>query len=205
MKSKGIRNLLIDFGGVLISLHRQRCIDAFKALGVESVEEQLDIFHQGGLFLDFEKGLTTCEQFRNSIRQLSTNKLSDSQIDDAWNSFIGDIPHYKLDLLLKLREKYMVYLLSNTNKIHWDWSCKNSFPYRAFDVNDYFEKIYLSFEMHVAKPSAEMFERVIADANIDPKETLFIDDSAENCKVAASLGISTYTPAADEDWSHLFK
>jgi putative hydrolase of the HAD superfamily len=50
-----------------------------------------------------------------------------------------------------------------------------------------------------------MFERVIADANIDPKETFFIDDSAENCKVAASLGISTYTPAADEDWSHLFK
>ena len=30
-----------------------------------------------------------------------------------------DIPREKLDLLLKLREHYMVYLLSNTNRIHW--------------------------------------------------------------------------------------
>jgi putative hydrolase of the HAD superfamily len=58
--------------------------------------------------------------------------------------------------------------------------------------------------MHVAKPSKEMFERVIADADIDPAETFFIDDSAENCKVAESLGISTYTPAENENWSHLF-
>jgi putative hydrolase of the HAD superfamily len=59
--------------------------------------------------------------------------------------------------------------------------------------------------MQVAKPSKEIFERVIADAGIDPQETLFIDDSAENCRVAQTLGISTYTPAEDEDWSHLFK
>jgi putative hydrolase of the HAD superfamily len=177
----------------------------FKALGVESVEDQLNVFHQGGMFLDFEKGLISCEEFRNSIRRLSAKSLTDEQIDEAWNSFIGGIPTYKLELLLKLREKYVVYLLSNTNQIHWEWSCKNAFPYKTFDVKSYFEKIYLSFEMHVAKPSKEIFERVIADAGIDPQETLFIDDSAENCRVAQTLGISTYTPAEDEDWSHLFK
>jgi hypothetical protein len=35
-------------------------------------------------------------------------------------------------------------------------------------------------------------------------ETFFIDDSTENCRVAETLGISTYTPKACEDWSHLF-
>ena len=54
------------------------------------------------------------------------------------------------------------------------------------------------------KPEMEIFKAVIEDADIDPKETFFIDDSDINCKVAQELGISTYTPKAGEDWSHLF-
>lgn len=50
----------------------------------------------------------------------------------------------------------------------------------------------------------EIFKAVIEDADIDPKETFFIDDSDINCKIAQELGISTYTPKAGEDWSHLF-
>jgi putative hydrolase of the HAD superfamily len=205
MRKKGIKNLLIDFGGVLISLHKQRCIDNFKALGVDKVEEYLNIFHQGGFFLDFEKGLITAAQFRDEVRRLTAKSLTDQQIDDAWNSFIGEIPTHKLELLLKLREKYVVYLLSNTNETHWKWACQNAFPYKTFSVDDYFEKKYISYQMHLAKPAREMFEAVIADAGINPRETFFVDDSKANCEMAESLGISTYTPAEDEDWSHLFK
>lgn len=204
MKSKGIKNLLIDFGGVLIDLDRQRCIDNFKKLGFEHVEDMLNIYHQQGLFLQYEKGLITPAEFREGVREMTGKKLTDEQIDEAWNSFLVDIPTYKLDLLLKLREKYVVYLLSNTNEIHWEWACRHAFPYRAFQAKDYFEKIYLSFEMKMAKPEAGIFKAVIEDAGIDPKETLFIDDSKENCRMAQELGISTYTPQAGENWSHLF-
>ena len=106
--------------------------------------------------------------------------------------------------MLKLREKYVVYLLSNTNEIHWKWTCKNLFPYRTFKVEDYFEKTYLSFEMKMAKPEPEIFKAILDDAGIEPEETLFIDDSEINCKAAQNLGISTYTAKAGEDWSHLF-
>mgnify|MGYP000913400618 CR=1 FL=1 len=41
-------------------------------------------------------------------------------------------------------------------------------------------------------------------SGIEPKETLFIDDSEMNCKAAQNLGIITYTAKAGEDWSHLF-
>ena len=59
--------------------------------------------------------------------------------------------------------------------------------------------------MKMAKPEPEIFKAVTEDAGIDPKETFFIDDSEINCKVAQELGISTYTPIAGEDWSHLFR
>lgn len=206
MDNKGIKNLLIDFGGVLIDLDRPRCIENFRKLGLENVDQLLNVYHQQGLFMQQEKGLITAAEFRNGIREMMGRKpVTDRQIDAAWNSFLLTIPAYKLDLLLKLREKYVVYLLSNTNEIHWRWSCKHVFPHRAFKVEDYFEKIYLSYEMKMVKPDVEIFEAVLSDAGINPKETFFIDDSEANCRTAETLGIMTYTPQAGEDWGHLFK
>ncbi|WP_291529024.1 HAD family hydrolase [Bacteroides sp. UBA939] len=204
MKKEGIKNLIIDFGGVLIDLNRQRCIENFAKLGMPNVEEMLDVCHQQGFFLQHEKGLITGGEFRDAIRERIGEDVSDDRIDSAWNSFLVSIPTYKLDLLLKLREKYVVYLLSNTNDIHWEWSCQHAFRYKTFRVEDYFEKIFLSYEMKIVKPDVEIFRKVLEDTGVDPRETFFIDDSAENCRVAETLGISTYTPKAGEDWSHLF-
>ena len=204
MKSKGIKNLLIDLGGVLINLDRQRCIENFQKLGLRNVEELLDISNQDGILMQQEKGLITPAEFRNGVREMIGKVVSDKQIDAAWNSFLVDIPRFKLDMLLKLREKYVVYLLSNTNEIHWKWACEHAFPYRGFRVEDYFEKMYLSYEMKMVKPAEEIFRGVLEDANLDPHETFFIDDSEANCQGAQALGISTYTVKSGEDWRPLF-
>lgn len=204
MRRKGIKNLIIDFGGVLIDLDRQRCIENFKRLGLPDVEVVLDIYHQQDFFQKYEKGLITSAEFRDVIREKIGKPVTDAQIDDAWNSFLVSIPAAKLDLLLNLRKDYVVYLLSNTNEIHWQWSCQHAFPYKTFRVENYFEHIYLSYEMNMAKPDAEIFQKVLDDTGIIPAETLFIDDSAANCRAAEALGITTYTPQAGEDWSHLF-
>ena len=122
MKRKGIKNLIFDFGGVLINLDRQRCVENFRKLGLEKVDELLGMYSQQGIFMQHEKGLISSAEFRENIRGLLTKKVTDEQIDAAWNSFLVDIPRFKLDMLLKLREKYVVYLLSNTNEIHWKWA-----------------------------------------------------------------------------------
>ncbi|MEL5893350.1 HAD family phosphatase [Bacteroides sp. GD17] len=205
MERKGIKNLIIDFGGVLIDLDRQRCLDNFKKLGMPDTEVVLDIYHQQDFFQQYEKGLITTAEFRDVIREKIGKPVTDARIDEAWNSFLVNIPTYKLDLLLNLRKDYVVYLLSNTNELHWQWSCQHAFPYKTFRVEDYFEHIFLSYEMKMAKPDAEIFRRVLDETDIVPQETLFIDDSDANCRTAETLGISTYTPEAHEDWSHLFR
>ena len=205
MERTGIKNLIIDFGGVLIDLDRQRCLDNFKKLGMPDTEVVLDIYHQQDFFQQYEKGLITTAEFRDVIREKIGKPVTDARIDEAWNSFLVNIPTYKLDLLLNLRKDYVVYLLSNTNELHWQWSCQHAFPYKTFRVEDYFEHIFLSYEMKMAKPDAEIFRRVLDETGIVPQETLFIDDSDANCRTAETLGISTYTPEAHEDWSHLFR
>ena len=64
MKSKGIKNLLIDLGGVLVNLDRQRCVENFKKLGFADVEKYLDIQQLHGVFIQQEKGLITSAEFR---------------------------------------------------------------------------------------------------------------------------------------------
>ena len=120
-----------------------------------------------------ELGEISPEEFRKAIRKEVSEALSDHEIDDMWNLMLLDIPREKLDLLLKLREHYMVYLLSNTNRIHWDYACEQMFCYRGFRVNDFFEDIFLSFEMHKAKPEKDIYEQMMKEANILPEETFF--------------------------------
>ena len=202
---KNIKNIVFDLGGVLVDLDFKNAINGLQQAGFANVKEQLQAFDQDGIFKKFELGEIDSDQFRTAIRENSTVTLSDEEVDTLWNSMLLEVPRKKLELILDLRSKYMVYLLSNTNAIHWDYVCKNAFNYRGFRVNDYFEETFLSFEMHLAKPDKAIFEKVLHEANLLPEETLFIDDSEANCKAAEELGIHAHHYHIGEDLSKIFE
>lgn len=200
-----IKNLIIDLGVVLVDLTPEKCFEAFRQLGVKEPMEHWATPTQGrGVFARLEEGITTLTEFRNELRQLTQVEMSDSAIDEAWNAFLGTIPASKLELLLSLKHNYRLFLLSNTNELHWRKVCVNDFIYQGYEVNDFFEKTYLSHEMGLAKPNLAIFQEVLQDAGIEANETFLIDDSVANCEAATTLGITTYSPVAGEDWSHLF-
>ncbi len=201
-----IRNVIFDFGGVLINITRNRWIEAFKELGVTSIWENMmsTSYQHKELYMQLELGNISTAAFRAGIRRLTTKEITDEEIDKAWISMLGEIPEYKLDLILKLREKYHICLLSNTNILHWEWAEKNSFVYHNHRAEDFFDRIYLSYKLHMQKPDLEIFQYVLDDAGMKAEETLFLDDALVNCRAAEKLGIRTYTPEADEDWSHVF-
>ena len=203
---EGIKNLIIDLGGVLINLTRNRCIEAFENLGVENIREQItNNYQHKDLFERLELGTISVEQFRDDIRALSGKPLTDEQIDTAWIAMLGDVPENKLRLLLELRERYNTMLLSNTNELHWKWSEDTYFSYQGLCAQDFFHKIYLSYELHMLKPNADIFEYVLKDSNLLAEETMLIDDASVNCRAAKLLGMKSYTPQPREDWSHQFK
>lgn len=202
---KKIKNIVFDLGGVLINLDFDNCLNAFRKAGFQDIEKQARQLEGKGFFSQFELGEISPDEFRKSIRKETSETLTDRKIDDMWNLMLLDIPREKLDLLLELRGHYMVYLLSNTNQIHWDYACEQMFSYRGFRVNDFFEDTFLSFEMHQAKPHKEIYEQMMKEANILPQETFFIDDSELNCQAAIALGIQSYHYHIGEDLSALFE
>ena len=201
---KNIKNIVFDLGGVLVDLDFKAAINGLQKAGFANVKEQLQAFDCEGIFQKFELGEMSADEFRSAIRENSTVSLTDEEVDGLWNAMLLEVPREKLELILHLRGKYMVYLLSNTNSIHWDYVCKNAFNYRGFRVNDYFEETFLSYEMHLAKPDKAIFEKVLEEANLLPEETLFIDDSEANCKAASELGIHTHHYHIGEDLKELF-
>ena len=202
---KKIRNIVFDLGGVLVDLDFKAAINGLQKAGFANVKEQLQAFDREGIFQKFELGEMSADEFRSAIRENSTVSLTDEEVDGLWNAMLLEVPREKLELILHLRGKYMVYLLSNTNSIHWDYVCKNAFNYRGFRVNDYFEETFLSYEMHLAKPDKAIFEKVLEEANLLPEETLFVDDSEANCKAASELGIHTHHYHIGEDLKELFE
>ena len=197
--TENITTIIFDFGGVLINLDLDRCIQQFKALGVQNFEENLSNFGQKGFFLQFEKGEIGVPEFCENVRKLAALPLTDQQIIDAWCLFLVDIPDYKIELLLELKKKYRLLLLSNTNPLHIDISAVNEFARFGLKVEDVFDKCYYSYEMKMAKPDAEIFEALLTDARVKPEECLFLDDGQKNIDQATKLGIQSYLVDVKED------
>lgn len=195
-----IKNLVFDFGGVIIDLDPPQCVEAFRKLGFSKAGELIGQYRQRGMFLDLEQGNISSEVFCQTIRHETQLAVTDEQIEQAWNCILVGIDPRKLRKLEELHHHYKLYLLSNTNILHWRatadmWGGKSP--------RDYFDDLFLSFEMHESKPDEAILRSVVNRAGILPHETLLVDDSETNCAVARSLGWQTHCVQPGEDWTSL--
>ena len=202
---KNINTLIFDFGGVLLNLDMPKCLEAFKKLGCDTINEYLDHYKQKGLFLDFEEGKISTSDFFKELQKIVGNNVSISELENAFLSFLGDLPQSKLDLLLALRKKYKVYMLSNINAFIYDHCKRTYFEKNGKKMHDYFDKVYLSYEIGICKPDRRIFDYMIQDADLNPNQCFFIDDGEKNIETAKSLGFTTYLAKPKEDFSEVFE
>lgn len=196
---------MFDLGGVIIDLDRQRCVDALVALGDSHADELLGLSMQKGEFMKLEEGKISAADFYNEMRRRIGRPVSDNEIADAINELLIGIPVERLRLLRELKQHFKVILLSNTNSIMFDTKIADCFAQEGLSVSHYFDDIFLSYRLKACKPHADIFEKVIAQAQIIPEETLFFDDSQQNLDTAAALGFKTYLVTPDRDILSFFK
>ncbi len=199
-----IKNIIFDFGGVILNIDYQLTVNAFKEIGLADFEKLYSKAAQIDLFDNLEKGLISPKDFRNGIRDVSGKNLSDESIDYAWNKIILDLPEKRVSLLKQLKKIYRTFLLSNTNKIHYDIYITDLQKLGYNNFNDIFEKAYFSHEIGMRKPNKEFFELVLQDQQLIPKETLFIDDSIQHIEAAKNIGIITYHLSHNKNITDIF-
>ena len=204
---QNIKNIIFDYGNVIFNIDFTRVQQAWKQLGISNVGEFYGHRQQDPVFNQLECGEITNAQFRDRIRQLANRPdLNDEQIDDAWNAIFVGIPKGNHELLLKAKAKYRTFLLSNINAIHHDYVHNYLKDEFGLDNNDgLFEKVYYSHLVGKRKPGAAIFEQVLQENNLDPAETLFIDDSPQHLETAKQLGIQTFLMTAPDTIQKFFE
>ncbi len=192
-----IRNIVFDLGGVVIDLQRERCVQAFERLGYNGADADLGLYRQGGVFYDLEVGAITTAEFYDSLRHLCPGARFDTDIRDAFNAFLVDLPRERLAALDALKPEYRLFALSNTNAVMYHSWIDNAFRADGKSINEYFEGIIASFQEKCCKPDPEIFRILLHRYGLESMETLYIDDSEANCEAAASVGLQTRQVTAD--------
>lgn len=188
-----VNTLIFDLGGVVINLSYQKTFEAFSQLSGRSVEEIARLAQQLEEFKQYETGKLSDAAFRDFIRSRIGIKGSDVDIDAAWNAMLLDIPFSRLKTLLKLKESYQLFLLSNTNAIHL--LAFNAIVNKVSgqpNLSHCFDKAYYSHEMGLRKPDVEIYEYVLKENALVAARTLFFDDLVPNLAGASQAGLQTY-------------
>jgi putative hydrolase of the HAD superfamily len=203
--STKIKNIIFDLGGVVLDIDEKVVYQELEKMGI-NVSELAQSKEFMEIMSRFDTGIYTASTFRKKIKALlGLEKMTDQKFDSIWNAMLLDIPRERIEALEKVKQHYKIFLMSNSNEIHYDLYVRDlqlRFGYDEFDK--LFNKSYFSFAEHLEKPDPRFFELILDHEGLLPEETLFIDDTAANIKVAKSLGINTYHISREELVRNLF-
>ena len=182
MSIKKYSAVVFDLGQVLIPFDYNifiREVNKHKeGLGEEFVRRYNQNYH---IHRDFERGKISEKDFIAQMLEWLEHKITAEQFIRYWSS-IFSLNTEVISLLPKLKEKYKLYLLSNTNSIH------QKYGYQHYDFLRIFDKLFLSHEVGYVKPEEGIYRAVENFSGLPSEEHIFIDDIAEYVEAAKQLG-----------------
>lgn len=182
--------IIFDLGGVILNLNYDLTSEAFRKLGMEDFDETYSQLSQTDLFDRFETGHISGFHFINRLLDRLPSGTGGNSVVHAWNAMILDFPASRLEWLEEMARTHRIFLLSNTNTLHMDAvrrSLERTVGHQRLEA--YFEKVFLSCDMGMRKPDPGIFKRVCDEMELNPSETLFIDDSPQHVEGARVAGL----------------
>lgn len=194
-----IKNIIFDFGDVFMDLDKTATPNALQKLGLIWDEDWKKIDVQ------LEIGQISHQDFLQKLKD-ALPKATEEEILKAWNAVMVHFPSHRLDFLEKLTKNYRLFLLSNTDYIHFrgfESMCGKTFSDRFYNC---FEACYYSYALGIKKPNTGGFEHILNQHQLSPLDTLFVDDNSINTATAKSLGMHTWTvQKGQQDVNELFE
>lgn len=199
-----IKNIIFDFGGVIFNIDHGKVEKAFRKLGLDNFEELFNQATQSSIFRDFEVGALSPDEFRQGIREITGLQVTDDVLDWTWNEILCDYPPHRIDLLREIASNYRLFLLSNTNIIHYDHYITMFKDLFGYDFLSLFEDTFWSFKIGKRKPDPDPYLHIMDKCSLIPEETLFIDDSIQNITIARELNLQAFHLNNGMDVTELF-
>ncbi len=179
-----IQLLAFDMGHVFVDFEWDEVCRGFCSRSGATAEKFAELLlHLGSL--GYEKGSIATDDFLQELNQGLSADISKTEFRDLWTATFRTNERM-IELFHNLLSKdYTLYLLSNTNDVHF------SFIESNFNISRHFHKLILSYEIGSMKPEEEIYREVFRLSGRKPSECLFVDDLEANVKAAEGLGMNT--------------
>ena len=177
-----MKNIIFDIGNVLLDFHPQ---DFLKGLGLEkNIEERLyKLIFLSEEWKELDRG-SIDYQVAEKIFKTKAPELKNeiSLILEKWHEMLTPIEK-NVDLLKSLKDYgYNIYYLSNFQKDVYEKM------YNKYDFLRIGDGGVISYQVNTLKPDHSMYTILLSKYNLDPSETIFIDDSFDNIEEAKKIG-----------------
>ena len=177
-----IKAVIFDLGNVLVNYDVWKAARRFsKAGGISQVRIWAHFF-----LSKFEQAYTRGEistrEFYNAACKVFKKPVSYKTFRYYWNDIFWENPGMD-KLLVRIKKHYPLYLISNTNALHFTYLKKH------FKLLRHFDRKFPSHEVGARKPDLKIYQRVLRKIGLRPEETVFIDDMKSFIEGARKAGM----------------
>ena len=182
---QAFKAVIFDMGGVFIrTKHQEARLELAQQYGL-SIEELSDTVFLSSVSIEAEKGLISRDELMRQLMHLlgEDEKKTQQFVEKFFSSDYED--DELVDYVRTLRPQYKLGLLSNAFSGTREWMEER------FQFLDLFDVSYFSSEVGMRKPETQFFQLILDELQVEPSETLFVDDFIENIQGAQKMGIHT--------------
>ena len=184
------KNIIFDLAGVVINLNIERDTEALKSVGFPDFAGCIANDAIRVPMMSYLNGLCSKAEFCRIIRPFCRPDATDEEILWSMDAVLDDIPLSRLQTIAELKKTHNVYLLSNIYDTAWQLAV-DEMQRHGYRPEDCFDKVFLSYEMQMAKPDERIFAALLEETGANPADTIYFDDTAENIEAGKRLGLTS--------------
>jgi FMN phosphatase YigB (HAD superfamily) len=178
---------LFDLGNTVIKLAYERVLENICKDSSTSRDELVDLLEQPGSYRDLERGAISFSDFYDFLCDRAGYRGALRDLHAIWSDFFdGAVPGIE-EVLDRVRERYRVAFLSNSNEVHAE-----VIPRQFGGLFRKDDRFVFSHRFKSAKPDPDLFQRALEVVGALPQQAVFIDDLLENVLAARSLGLRAF-------------
>lgn len=178
---------LFDLGNTLIKLAYERVLENISKRSTSSRDELVDLLERPGAYRDMERGAVSFEEFHEFLADRAGYRGTVTEFKETWSDFFDGTVIGIEEVLDRVRARYRVAFLSNSNEVHAELIPKR---FAALFKKD--DRFIWSHRYKCAKPDQDIFLRALELIGALPQHTVFIDDNVDNVIAAKGVGLKAY-------------
>jgi len=178
-----IKAVIFDLGNVLIHYDAQRAAKRFARMTKVPVEKIWKHFFTSRVEKAYTRGEITTGEFFRHAKKAFNSTIDFRTFARFWNEIFWENPGIR-QVLKKLSRRYPLYLISNTNELHFNYVEKR-FP----QIFRHFKRTFPSHLVGRRKPDPRIYWKVLRKIKLRPEETVFIDDMKRFIEGAERVGM----------------